>query len=96
LLPTVIELITVSKQLRVTENTYVFTNTEGSPLDADQWREDYRYKALRAIGIRERKFYATRHTYISVALTAGAKIKWISQQCGTSVAMIDKQGFFRG
>jgi integrase len=43
-----------------------------------------------AAGISERKFYATRHTYISVALTAGVNIKWIAQQCGTSVAMIEK------
>jgi integrase len=65
LLPTVVELIKAAKQLRVTESNYVFTNTEGGPIDADQWRKDYWYKALRATGIDERKFYARRHTYIS-------------------------------
>lgn len=45
LLPTVVEILRASKQLRVTESDYVFTNTEGKPIDADQWRKDYWYKA---------------------------------------------------
>jgi len=45
---------------------------------------------LRALSIRERKFYATRYTYISVALSAGVNTKWLAEQCGTSVAMIEK------
>jgi len=93
LLPNVVELLKGNKHLRVTESDYVFTNTEGGPIDADQWRKDYWYKALRALAIRERKFYATRHTYISVALSAGVNgvnIKWLAEQCGTSIAMIEK------
>ncbi len=42
------------------------------------------------MGIKPRKFYATKHTYISVALSAGCNIKWLAEQCGTSVAMIEK------
>ncbi len=30
-----------------------------------------------------------RHTYISVALSAGVNIKWLAEQCGTSVTMIE-------
>ncbi len=90
LLPNVDDLLKQSKPLRVTEGDYLFTNTEGGPLDQDQWRKDYWYKSLRALSIRERKFYATRHTYISVALSAGVNIKWLAEQCGSSVAMIEK------
>ena len=39
---------------------------------------------------RARKFYATRHTFISDALSHGLNIKWIAEYCGTSVAMIEK------
>jgi hypothetical protein len=42
------------------------------------------------LNIRPRPFYNTRHTYISVALTLGCKIKWVAEQCGTSVAMIEE------
>jgi hypothetical protein len=45
---------------------------------------------LRALGIRPRKFDATRHTFISVALTAGVNVKFLAEQCGTSVAMIER------
>ena len=45
---------------------------------------------LRVLGIRRRPFYNTRHIYISVALTAGCNIKWIAEQCGTSVQMIQE------
>jgi hypothetical protein len=31
-----------------------------------------------------------RHTFISVGLTNGVKIKWRAEYCGTSVAMIEK------
>ena len=37
-----------------------------------------------------RKFYATRHTFISIALTRGVNLKWLADYCGTSVAMIEK------
>jgi hypothetical protein len=40
--------------------------------------------------VRARKFYATRHTFISVGLTQGVKIKWLAEYCGTSMAMIEK------
>ncbi|MDX2168221.1 MAG: hypothetical protein SF182_14195 [Deltaproteobacteria bacterium] len=47
-------------------------------------------RPLDALNIRKRKIYATRHTFISVALTAGVNIKWLAEQCGNSVAMIEK------
>ena len=34
--------------------------------------------------------YNTRHTFISVALTIGCNQKWIAEQTGTSVAMIQE------
>jgi integrase len=30
------------------------------------------------------------HTFISIGLTNGLKIKWLAEYCGTSVAMIEK------
>jgi integrase len=46
--------------------------------------------ALRGTGVRPRKFYASRHTFISVALTHGVNLKWLAEYCGTSVAMIER------
>jgi integrase len=86
----IIALLKEIKPLHVTENDFVFKNQEGNPIIEDKWRAKYWYRALRACGVRARKFYATRHTFISVALTRGVKIKWLAEYCGTSVAMIEK------
>src|SRR5262250_420454 len=45
---------------------------------------------LRGAGVRPRKPYSTRHTFISVGLTHGVKVKWLADYCGTSMAMIEK------
>ena len=48
------------------------------------------YRILRGTGIRERKPYSTRHTFISAGLSNGVNIKWLAEYCGTSVTMIEK------
>jgi integrase len=90
LLPTVVELLGFMKPLYVTESDYVFRGATGKPLDAAEWSRRHWHKALRAKEIRPRKFYATRHTYISVALSHGVKMKWLAEQCGTSAEMIER------
>ena len=52
LLPHVAAVLRSSKELRVTEDDYFFKNRKRGPVDADQWRKDYRYTALRANEIR--------------------------------------------
>ena len=89
-LPPVVDVLRVVKPLHVTEDDHVFKNRQGTPINEDKWRKKHWYNALRALSIRERKFYAIRHTYISVALSAGVNIKWLAEECGTSVAMIEK------
>jgi integrase len=76
-----------AKPLQATDQTFVFTNTEGHPIFVDNFGTVW-HPVLRAVGVRPRKFYATRHTFISLALTRGAKVKWLAEYCGTSVAMI--------
>jgi hypothetical protein len=78
----------VIKPLHVGEDTPVFLNHDGEPVDFHTWRAKIWYRALRAKEIR--KPYTMRHTFISVGLTHGVKIKWLAEYCGTSVAMIEK------
>ena len=40
--------------------------------------------------MRPRRFYATRHTFISVALSHGDNRLEVAEYCGTSMKMIDK------
>jgi integrase len=83
-------VLTFLKPLHVTQADFVFKNQQGNPINENKWRAKYWYRALRACGVRPRKFYATRHTFISQALTHGVNIKWLAEYCGTSVAMIEK------
>ena len=71
---------------------YVFVNQNtGGPINHSEWPKNNWKKALKETGIRPRKFYATRHTFISTALTKGLNIKFIAEYCGTSVAMIEQR-----
>lgn len=40
--------------------------------------------------IRPRPFYNARHTFISVALTLGCNQKWLAEQTGTSIGMLQQ------
>ena len=51
----------------------------------NHWR-----RVLGELGIRPRKFYATRHTFISISLSNGINAKFIAEYCDTSLAMIEK------
>jgi integrase len=72
------------------KDDYLFTSRAGTPVDQSEWPKTHLYPALEALKIRRRKFYATRATYISLALTYGANIKHVAEHCGTSVTMIEK------
>ena len=88
--PGVVDVLRGMKPLHVTEQDFVFKNLEERPINEDKWRAKYWYRALRGCEVRPRKFYATRHTFISNGLSQGVNIKWLAEYCGTSVAMVEK------
>lgn len=67
---------------------HVFVNKFGKPINAKKWSEHNWVEPLRELGIRHRKFYATRHTFITEAISRGENPLAVAQYCGTSVAMI--------
>jgi integrase len=89
LLPNVVELLKTILPLRVEPNRYVFTDGQGKPIDQSEFARGFQ-AVLRVLKIRPRPFYNLRHTYISVALTLGCNQKWIAEQTGTSIAMIQE------
>ena len=86
----VVHALAKRKPLRVTDEEFVFTNLEGRPIFPDPFVQKHWHSALRVLNIRPRKFYATRHTFISAGLGRGVHIKWLAEYCGTSVAMIER------
>jgi integrase len=89
LLPNVVELLKSIVPLRVEPDSYVFTNGEAQPIDQAEFGRAFQ-GVLRVLEIRPRPFYNLRHTFISIALTLGCNQKWIAEQTGTSIAMIQE------
>jgi integrase len=88
--PEVVAVLRALQPIRVGEGAFVFVSPAGCALDGDRFVEKHWRPALRATSIRPRKLYASRHSFISVALTRGAKAKWLAGYCGTSLEMLEK------
>ena len=91
LMPEVREVLRAIRPLHAMEDTYVFVNPKnGGPIEQREWPKDHWRRALTGTKVRPRKFYATKHTCISVAPTKGLNLKFIAEYCGTSVQMIEQ------
>ena len=95
LLPEVVELLHRIWPLHGGERDYLFTNKDNRPIHAGNWTKDFWRAGLRACGIRPRKFYATKHTFVSAALSGHLGIGWIngkrvSDQVGDSMATLER------
>jgi hypothetical protein len=62
----------------------------GGPIDQSEFAKTHWRAALRVAGVKPRKFYATRHTFISLTVTKTRNLKALADYCGTSVAMIEQ------
>ena len=69
---------------------FVFTTPSGTPIDEDNFQSRIWLPTLRRLGIRERPFYNTRHSYISYMISIGKKVAFVSEQTGVSIKTIEK------
>ncbi|MDT4836919.1 putative defective protein IntQ [compost metagenome] len=81
-----------ARALTQARSAYVFAPArmeEGCDwIRSDSTTRDYFVPALRALGIRVRRQYDTRHTYATVCLMAGMNPAFIANQLGHSVQML--------
>src|SRR5215471_8977637 len=61
---------------------HVFINKDGKPMNAKKWAEHNWAGPLKALGIGHRKFYATRHTFITEKIREGENPFALAQYCG--------------
>jgi integrase len=91
LLPEALEgLRALPEPLIPNPDALLFTNADGEPINSKEWPKKSFYPVLRKLGIRIRKFYCTRHTFITELISRGEDLKAIAEYCGTSVAMIER------
>ena len=69
---------------------HVFVNKDGRPMNAKKWNEHNWAKPLKDLRIRHRKFYATRHTFITEKLRQKENAFALAQYCGTSLTMLQR------
>lgn len=69
---------------------FLFESAAGTPINQREWPKKSFYPVLERLGIRRRKFYATRHAFITELIGRGETLKAIAEYVGTSVAMIEQ------
>ena len=104
ILPWIVDLLKrPTRRLHSDGSEFVFLSPEGKPMTDTWWpkrgaarrpvndaSKGIWFRCLRSLGIRPRKFYATRHTFIAWALSEGANMKGLAEYCGTSLQMIEQ------
>jgi hypothetical protein len=78
------------KPMHATDATPVFLNTDGRAIYGDSFAKHEWHRARRATGVCPRKFYSTRHSFISLALSDGRPPQWVAEYVGTSLAMLQE------
>ena len=63
-------------------NTFVFCNREGNPLEHNNVTKRVWYPLLSHLGLRKRRPYQSRHTAATLWLAAGENPEWIARQMG--------------
>ena len=74
-------------------NDYLFVNAKnGGPIDQGEWAKTHWGRALDALGIRRRKAYSMKHSFLSIEVEhlGGRKLIELAAYCGTSVSMLEK------
>lgn len=88
-----IEALRNQREFTYLQQREVFLNPNtGRPFSGDKpVRETFWKPALKKAGVRYRKAYCTRHTFISLALSYGCNPNWVAQQAGhVNTAMVWK------
>jgi integrase len=68
----------------------LFPAQGGGPLNLDNWRQREWAPSFEASGVRKRRIYDLRSTFISHALAAGISVFELAKVAGTSVHMIER------
>lgn len=85
------------KQHTYLADAHVFLN----PLTGKAWADDYRQRinywhpTLKALGLRARDAYQTRHTYATLLLMSGANPAYVAQQLGHTTMKITLERYAR-
>jgi hypothetical protein len=84
-----VEILGNIVELYANPGDYLLKNTLGEPIEQRSFYRLFR-DAVRVLEIRPRDLYATKDTYVSVAITAGVNLTWLSDQTGVAETTLRK------
>jgi len=84
------DLLRELRPLHPGEALPVFTTPSRCPINQDRFAKTHWRAALSSAEVRPRRLYDTRCTFISLAVSGGVDLFWISRQVGASVATLEK------
>jgi integrase len=64
------------------EDGFIFRQTNGRPIDPDNWQKDEFLPLLQKAEMRRIGLHTLRHTYASLLINAGESLKYVSKQLG--------------
>lgn len=80
-----------ARPLHVTPETPVLVGPTGRPIRQDQLYARHWLKVFsKERGIRPRRLYELRHTFVSLALSGGANPKWVSEYVGSDLRTLER------
>jgi integrase len=82
MLPPVHEALVAQKALSWLLGDYVFVGSKQKPVDQELFRMKVWGPVLKRLGIRYRPPYQMRHTFATLAISAGENINWVARMLG--------------
>ena len=95
MLPPVREALAAQKALSWLLGDYVFLDSQQKPVDQDLFRMKVWEPLLRRLGIRYRPPYQMRHTFATLAISAGENINWVARMLGHKSPVITLERYNR-
>lgn len=83
-------LLASLRPLHPAEDAPVLTMPSGRPIEQERFSKTHWRTALSAAKVRPRRLYDTRCTFISLAVSGGVDLLWVSKQVGSSVTTLQK------
>ena len=89
LAPDTVAVLRQMMPVRVEPDMPVFTNLDRAPIEPNSVLPHW-YRCLRAVGVRVRGLYATKDTFVSLAMTRNVNPAWLEQQTGVAWATLKR------
>lgn len=67
----------------------VFRTPGGAPINEQNFYQRIWLPALRRLGLRERRFYDCRATYVSTMISLGKRVAFVAEQTGHSIRVLE-------